>query len=181
MNTTGDIHYIMGGFPFFNHAMALQMHALNIYETILHGVWESFCNVRQALPELLLYMTEQVLELMLMHPKERLGRVISTASWFNSMNIGYRFHTSTVCHSCCNNVMYISEENLDISGSAWKKCHADMAFLLARIVLVLKLYRTRAVFAPCKHQQPDCGPDLAYHLWHTLIFALYRYDSNKCI
>ena len=36
--------------------------------------------------------------------------------------------------------MYISKENLDISGSAWKKYHADMAFLLARIVLVLKLY-----------------------------------------
>ena len=66
--------------------------------------------------------------------------VILTASWFNYMNIGYRFHTSTVCHSCCNNVMYISKENLDISGSAWKKYHADMAFLLARIVLVLKLY-----------------------------------------
>ena len=77
---------------------------------------------------------QQVLELMQMHPKERLGRVILTASWFN---IGYRFHTSTVCHSCCNNVMYISVENLDISGSAWKKCHADMAFLLARIVLKL--------------------------------------------
>ena len=36
--------------------------------------------------------------------------------------------------------MYISKENLDISGSAWKKYHADMAFLLARIALVLKLY-----------------------------------------
>ena len=47
--------------------------------------------------------------------------VILTASWFNNINIGYRFHTSTVCHSCCNNVMYISKENLDISGSAWKK------------------------------------------------------------
>ena len=68
-------------------------------------------------------------ELMQMHPKERLVRVILTASWVNNINIGYRFHTSTVCHSCCNNVMYISEENLDISGSAWKKCHTDMAFL----------------------------------------------------
>ena len=123
----------------------------------------------------------QVLELMQMHPKERLGRVILTASWFNDINIGYRFHTSTVCHSCCNNVTYISEENLDISGSAWKKCHADMAFLLARIVLVLKLYKARAVFDPCKHQQPDCGPVLAYYLWHILIFVLYRYESNKCI
>ena len=36
--------------------------------------------------------------------------------------------------------MYFSKENLDISGSAWKKYHAGMAFLLARIVLVLKLY-----------------------------------------
>ena len=43
-----------------------------------------------------------------MHPKERLGRVLLTASWFNNINMGYRFHTSTVCHSCCNNVMYIS-------------------------------------------------------------------------
>ena len=66
--------------------------------------------------------------------------VILTASWFNDINIGYRFHISTVCHSCCNNVMYFSKENLDISGSAWKKYHAGMAFLLARIVLVLKLY-----------------------------------------
>ena len=66
--------------------------------------------------------------------------VILTASWFNDINIGYRFHISTVCHSCCNNVMYFSKENLDISGSAWKKYHASMAFLLARIVLVLKLY-----------------------------------------
>ena len=66
--------------------------------------------------------------------------VILTASWFNDINIGYRFHISTVCRSCCNNVMYFSKENLDISGSAWKKYHAGMAFLLARIVLVLKLY-----------------------------------------
>ena len=65
--------------------------------------------------------------------------VILTASWFNDI-IRYRFHISTVCHSCCNNVMYFSKENLDISGSAWKKYHAGMAFLLARIVLVLKLY-----------------------------------------
>ena len=106
--------------------------------------------------------------------------VILTASWFNDINIGYRFHFSTVCHSCCNNVMYFSKENLDISGSAWKKYHAGMAFLPARIVLVLK-NRARAVFAPCKHQQPDYGPVLAYYLWHILIFALYKYDSNKCI
>ena len=66
--------------------------------------------------------------------------VILTASWFNDINIGYRFHISTVCHSCCNNVMYFSKENLDISGSAWKKYHAGLAFLLARIVLVQKLY-----------------------------------------
>ena len=123
----------------------------------------------------------QVLELMQMHPKERLGRVILTASWFNDINMGYRFHSSTVCHSCCNNVTFISEENLGISGSAWKKCHAGMTFLLARIVLVLKLYNARAVFAPCKHQQPDCSPVLVYHLWHILIFVLYRYESNKCI
>ena len=61
---------------------------------------------------------EQVLESMQMHPKERLGRIILTASWFDNMNMGYGFHTSTVCHSCCNNFIYISEENLDISGSA---------------------------------------------------------------
>ena len=66
--------------------------------------------------------------------------VILTASWFNDINIGYRFHISTVCHSCCNNVMYFSKENLDISSLAWKRYHAGMAFLLARIVLVLKLY-----------------------------------------
>ena len=47
--------------------------------------------------------------------------VILTASWFNNIKIGYRFHISTVCHSCCNNAMYIFKENLDISGSAWKK------------------------------------------------------------
>ena len=34
---------------------------------------------------------------------------------------------------------------------------------------------------PCKHQQSDCGPLLAYYLRHILIFALYRYDSNKCL
>ena len=51
--------------------------------------------------------------------------VILTASWFNNIKIGYRFHISTVCHSCCNNAMYIFKENLDISGSAWKKYHAD--------------------------------------------------------
>ena len=61
---------------------------------------------------------KQVLELMQMHPKERLGRVILTASWFDNINMGYGFHTSTVCHRCCNNVMYNSDENLDISGSA---------------------------------------------------------------
>ena len=38
-----------------------------------------------------------VLELMQMHPKERLGRVILTASWFNDINMGYR----TVCHQNC--------------------------------------------------------------------------------
>ena len=36
--------------------------------------------------------------------------------------------------------MYFSKENMDISGSAWKNYHAGMALLLARIVLVLKLY-----------------------------------------
>ena len=50
-----------------------------------------------------------------MHPKERLGRVILTASWFNNINIGYGFYTSTVCHSC-NNAMYISEKK---SGYKW--------------------------------------------------------------
>ena len=50
---------------------------------------------------------------MQMHPKEKLGRVILTASWFDNINMGYGFHTSTVGHSCCNNVMYNSEENLD--------------------------------------------------------------------
>ena len=49
--------------------------------------------------------------------------VILTASWFNDINIGYRFDISTVCHSCCNNVMYFSKENLDISGSAWNKAN----------------------------------------------------------
>ena len=108
--------------------------------------------------------------------------VILTASWFNDINIGYRFHISTVCHSCCNNVMYFSEENLDISGSAWKNimlawhsCWHGLSWYWNYI------YWARAVFAPCKHQQPDYGPVLAYHLWHILIFALYKYDSNKCI
>ena len=59
---------------------------------------------------------------MQMHPKERLGRVILTASWFDDINMGYGFRTSAVVffYSFCINVMYISEENLDISGSAWK-------------------------------------------------------------
>ena len=108
--------------------------------------------------------------------------VILTASWFNDINIGYRFHISTVCHSCCNNVMYFSKENLDISGSAWKNvmlawhsCWHGLSWYWNYI------YRARAVFAPCKHQQPDYSPVLAYYLWHILIFALYKYDSNKCI
>ena len=63
---------------------------------------------------------KKVLELMQMHPKDRLGRVILTASWFNDMNMGYGFNTSTACLSFCNSVMYISEENLDIGASAWK-------------------------------------------------------------
>ena len=108
--------------------------------------------------------------------------VILTTSWFNDINIGYRFHISTVCHSCCNNVMYFSKENLDISGSAWKNimlawhsCWHGLSWYWNYI------YRARAVFAPCKHQQPDYSPVLAYYLWHILIFALYKYDSNKCI
>ena len=108
--------------------------------------------------------------------------VILTASWFNDINIGYRFHISTVCHSCCNNVMYFSKENLDISGSAWKNimlawhsCWHGLSWYWNYI------YRARAVFAPCKHQQPDYSPVLAYYLWHILIFALYKYYSNKCI
>ena len=31
----------------------------------------------------------QVLELMQMHPKERLRRVILTGIWFNAINVGY--------------------------------------------------------------------------------------------
>ena len=31
------------------------MHAFNIDETVLHGVWESFPNIREALPELFLF------------------------------------------------------------------------------------------------------------------------------
>ena len=34
------------------------------------------------------YYDEQVLELMQMHPKERLRRVILTASWFIAINVG---------------------------------------------------------------------------------------------
>ena len=33
-------------------------------------------------------LLEQVLELMQMHPKERLRRVILTASWFIAINVG---------------------------------------------------------------------------------------------
>ena len=33
--------------------------------------------------------TVQVLELMQMHPKERLRRVILTGIWFNAINVGY--------------------------------------------------------------------------------------------
>ena len=43
--------------------------------------------------------------------------VILTASWFNDINIGYRFHISTVCHSCCNNVMYVFFQRK--SGYKW--------------------------------------------------------------
>ena len=64
----------------------------------------------------------QVLEMMQMHPKERLGQVILTANWFDNINMGYRFHTNTVCHRCCNNMMYISDENLDLSGSKIMSC-----------------------------------------------------------
>ena len=39
-------------------------------------------------------MNRGLLELvsLLMHPNERLGRVILTASWFNNINMGYVFH-----------------------------------------------------------------------------------------
>ena len=58
---------------------------------------------------------------------------------------------------------------------AWHSCWHGLSWYWNYI------YRARAVFAPCKHQQPDYGPVLAYYLWHILIFALYKYDSNKCI
>ena len=105
--------------------------------------------------------------------------VILTASWFNNINIGYRFHTSIVCHSCCNNVMYISKENLDISGSAWKKYHADMAFLLAQIVLVLKLYiQGKSCVRP---MQASLSSQIAAWFWH-IIYDIYWYlHSNKFI
>ena len=43
---------------------------------------------------------QQVLDLMQMHPKERLGRVSLTASWFNNINMGYRFH-----HYCVSKLL----------------------------------------------------------------------------
>ena len=112
---------------------------------------------------------QQVLELMKMHPKERPDWVILTASWFDNINIGYRFHTSTVCHSCCNNVMYISDENQDISGSAWKKCHADKAFLLARIVLILN-YTGRELCSP----HASNSSQIAARFW-KIIYDIYWY------
>ena len=45
MNPKGEICYIMEGFPFFAKTMTSRMHAFNIDETVLHAVWESFCNV----------------------------------------------------------------------------------------------------------------------------------------
>ena len=103
--------------------------------------------------------------------------VILTASWFSDINIGYRFHISTVCHSCCNNVMYFSIENLDISGSAWKNImlawhscwHGNY------------IYRARAVFAPAMQAsaarlRPGSGISFM-----TYIDICIKYDSNKCI
>ena len=58
------------------------------------------------------------------------ARVILTASWFNNINIGYRFHTSTVCHSCCNNVMYVVVLKLYIQG---KSCVRSMQASAARL------------------------------------------------
>ena len=40
--------------------------------------------------------TKQVLELMQMHPKERLRRVILTASWLIAMNVGQFFHENSL-------------------------------------------------------------------------------------
>ena len=97
--------------------------------------------------------------------------VILTASWFNDINIGYRFHISIVCHSCCNNVMYFSKENLDISGSAWKKYHAGMAFLLARIVLVLKLYIQGE---SCVRPIQASAARITARFWH-IIYDIYWY------
>ena len=34
------------------------MHSISIDETVLHGVWESFCDMRSALPELFLYIID---------------------------------------------------------------------------------------------------------------------------
>ena len=48
--------YIMGGFPFFNHARVEQIHAFYIDETVLHGVWELFSIMRDVLPELFHYI-----------------------------------------------------------------------------------------------------------------------------
>ena len=45
--------------------------------------------------------TTQVLELMQMHPKERLRRVILTANWFIAINVGY--------HRSCTIELYEKE------------------------------------------------------------------------
>ena len=108
-----------------------------------------------------------------------------TASWFNDINIGYRFHISTVCHSCCNNVMYFSKENLDISGSTWKKYHAGMAFLLARIVLVLKLYIqgescVRPMQASAARLRPGSGIlfyDIYWYLHYISMIVINVYNN----
>ena len=100
--------------------------------------------------------------------------VILTASWFNNINIGYRFHTSIVCHSCCNNVMYISKENLDISGSAWKKIscwHGIPAGTDCPSSEIIYTGQKLCTPHASINEQPDCGPVLAYYLWHILIFA----------
>ena len=44
------------------------------------------------------WLYKQVLELMQMHPKERLSRVILTVSWFNDINVGYWFYQYCLSH-----------------------------------------------------------------------------------
>ena len=46
MKPTGEMCYIMGGVSYLAKTMASRIRAFSIKETVLHGVWEPFCNVR---------------------------------------------------------------------------------------------------------------------------------------